>query len=129
MLSGTVEIEGCTWEVLEERRAGPQSQLFTLTKSDVPESKMHVRPLPGQTVGSLEEVSALAADPAVRWFCDDSGIQWEARLVVHSEPNAPEIQLVKFISQKLQVHELPYPFADGLGRRSDEELKNMLREK
>jgi hypothetical protein len=128
MLSGTVEIDGNTWEVTEERRAGPQSQLFNLRMRATPKSGMHVRPLPGQTVTSLEEVEALAADPAVRWFCDGAGIQWEARLVVHSEPNAPDAQLVKFISQKLQVLELPYPFADGLGRRSDEELSSMLSE-
>jgi len=128
MLSGTVDIDGSTWEVTEERRAGPQSQLFTLRMRGAPNSSMQVRPFPGQTVTSLEEVEALAADPAVRWFCDAAGIRWEARLVVHSEPDAPDVQLVKFISQKLQVHELPYPFLDGLGRRSDEELTSMLSE-
>ncbi len=126
MLSGTVELDGCTWEVLEERRAGPQSQLFALRKEDAPSSRMHVRPLPGQTVTTLEEVGALAADPAIRWFSDSGGIEWEARLVVHSAPNTRDVQLVKLISQKLQVHERPYPFAEGLGRRSDEELRNLL---
>jgi hypothetical protein len=128
MLSGTVELDGLTWQVTEERRAGPQSQLFTLTLAEAPNSRMHVRPFPGQTVTSLDEVGSLAADPAVRWFCDGDGLQWEARLVVHSEPNSPDVRLVKFISQRLQVHELPYPFADGLGRRSDDELRSLLRE-
>jgi hypothetical protein len=126
MLSGTVEIEGSNWEVAEELRAGPQSKLFTLTMVGSPQSRMHVRPLPGQSATTLDEVAALAADPAIRWFTDTSGIQWEARIVVHSEPNAADVLLVKFISDQHEVREVKYPFPDGLGRRTDEELQALL---
>lgn len=126
MLTGSVEIQGNTWEVTEEKRAGPQSQLFSLVMAGSPHSRMHVRPLPGQTVSTLDEVAALATDPAVRWFVDAQGVGWEARLVVHSEPKRADVMLVKFISAKLAVHEGPYPFKDGLGARSDDDLRNLL---
>jgi hypothetical protein len=126
MLKGTVELEGSNWDVVEELRAGPQSQLFSLTMAGSPQSRMHVRPPPGQTVTALEEVAELAADPAIRWFSDSSGVQWEARIVVHSEPNVADALLVKFISAKQQVREVDYPFRDGLGRRSDQELRDLL---
>ena len=126
MLTGTVEIEGSTWEVVEELRAGPQSQLFCLTMAGSPQSRMHVRPPQGRTVTALDEVAALAADPAIRWFSDGAGVQWEARIVVHSEPNTADALLVKFISANLDVREIDYPFRDGLGRRSDRELRALL---
>jgi len=127
MLSGTVEIDGRTWVVKEERRAGPQAQLFALTSEEAPQSRMHVRPLPDQPVKTLEEVGALAADAGIRWFADPDGAPWETRIVVHSEPNAADLMLVKFISEQFQVCEGPYPFRDGLGRRTDDELRALLR--
>ncbi|UCG85765.1 MAG: hypothetical protein JSW71_17875 [Gemmatimonadota bacterium] len=126
MLTGTVEIEGNTWEVTEEKRAGPQKQLFSLVLAESPHSRMHVRPLPGQAVSTLDEVAALAADPAVRWFADSEGVEWEARLVVRSEPNSADVLLVKFISEQFAVHEGPYPFRDGLGARTDADLRGLL---
>lgn len=126
MLNGTVEIGGTTWEVTEEKRAGPQTQLFSLVMPKSPHSRMHVRPLPGQTISTLDEVVVLAADPAIRWFADTDGVEWEARLVVHSEPDAADVVLIKLISQKSAVHEGPYPFQDRLGSRTDDELRRLL---
>jgi len=126
MLSGTVEIEGNTWEVTEEKRAGPQNQLFSLVMSESPHSKMHVRPQPGQTVSTLDEVAVLATDPAIRWFADSEGVEWEARLVVHSEPNSADVLLVKFISERFAVHEGPYHFKDGLGALTNDDLRSLL---
>jgi hypothetical protein len=128
MLNGTVEIGGTTWYVTEEKRAGPQTQLFSLVMPESPHSRMHIRPLPGQAVSSLDEVILLAADPAIRWFADEDGVEWEARLVVHSEPGAADVLLVKFISERLAVHEGPYPFQDRLGSRTDDELRRLLEE-
>ena len=127
MLSGTLEIDGRTWMVKEEKRAGPQAQLFALTMEEAPQSRMHVRPLPDQSVKTLEDVGALAADASIRWFADSEGVQWETRIVVHSEPNAADVMLVKLISERFQVREVPYPFSDGLGRRTDDELRDLLR--
>ena len=127
MLSGTLEIDGQTWVVKEEKRAGPQAQLFALTLEEIPQSRMHVRPLPDQSVTTLEDVGALAADAGIRWFADSEGVQWETRIVVHSEPNAADVMLVKFISERFQVCEGPYPFGDGLGKRTDDELRDLLR--
>ena len=126
MLNGTVEIDGLTWVVQEERRAGPQAQLFALTREEKPQSRMHVRPLPNQSVKTLEEVGALAADASIRWFADAEGVQWETRLVIHSEPNTADVMLVKFISERFNVCEGAYPYRDGLGRRTDGELRELL---
>jgi hypothetical protein len=126
MLNGTVEIDGNTWVVDEERRAGPQAQLFNLTMTETPQSRMHVRPLPDHPVKTLEEVAALATEPSIRWFADSEGVQWETRMVIHSEPNAADVMLVKFISERFQVCEGPYPFRDGLGTRTDDELRELL---
>ena len=127
MLNGTVDIDGHTWVVKEERRAGPQAQLFALTREEAPQSRMHVRPLPDQPVKTLEEVGALAADASIRWFADLEGVQWETRLVIHSEPGAADVMLIKFISERFAVCEGAYPFGDGLGRRTDDELRELLR--
>lgn len=128
MLKGTVNIAERAWDVLEEKRAGPQSQLFVLTAADSPASRMHVRPLPGTTVKELGELEVLAADAQIRWFEDHSGTVWETRLVLHSEPNAKDSWRVKFISDENAVVEGPYQYKDGLGRRTDEELAALLQE-
>ena len=57
---------------------------------------------------------------------DMNGLRWEARIVVHSEPQGRDRELVKFISDARDVRERDYGFADGLGRRSDDELRNLL---
>ena len=125
MLTGTIHIENRDWDVREEKRAGPQDQLFVLTATDSPSARMHVRSLPGAQVTQLDEVQLLAADAQIRWFADDTGASWETRLVLHSEPNGMDTWLVKFISQRTVV-ERPYPFRDGLGRRTDQELLELL---
>jgi hypothetical protein len=125
-LRGIIEIGGHEWEVWEEKRAGPQSQLFSLTAVDTPRSRMHVRSFPGQPAGSLEEVKLLAMDPQIRWFADPNGVGWEARIVLRAEPKAPDTRLVKFISEKHEVREGAYPFLDGLGGRTDDELGRLL---
>ena len=126
MLSGTINIGGHEWHVSEEKRGGPQTQLFSLTALDSPGSKMQIRLGTGQEARSLEEVELYAASPAIRWFTDGNGLRWEARIVVHSEPKQPDRELVKFISDALDVREGAYGFGDGLGRRSDEELRHLL---
>ncbi len=126
MLRGIIEIGGHEWEVREEKRAGPQSQLFSLTAVDTPRSRMHVRSFPGQPAGSLEEVELLAVDPQIRWFADPDGVGWEARIVVRAEPNGLDTRLVKFISEQHEVREGAYKFVDGLGGRTDEELGRLL---
>ena len=128
MLQGTVNIAERQWDVLEEKRAGPQSQLFVLTALDSPASRMHVRPPPGTTVKELKELELLASDPQIRWFADASGTVWETRLVLHSEPNGKDSWRVKFISENNAVVEGPYRHEDGLGRRTDQELVELLQE-
>jgi hypothetical protein len=88
---------------------------------------MHVRPLPGTTVTELSELELLAADAQIRWFADSTGTVWETRMVLHSEPDAMDSWRVKFISETNAVTEGPYPYKDGLGRRTDEELVALLR--
>jgi len=126
MLSGTISIGGHDWDVREEKRGGPQTQLFSLTALNAPGSSMQIRLGTGQEARSLEEVELYAASPAIRWFTDKNGLRWEARIVVHSEPKGPDRELVKFISDSRDVREGAYGFADGLGLRSDEELRNLL---
>ena len=126
MLTGTIVKNGQEWDVLEERRGGPLSQLFTLTSTQTPTSGMQIRLGSGQEVSSLEEVALYATDPAVRWFVDANGLRWEARLVVHSEPDGPDKQLVKFIADDQNVREGLYDFTDGLGNRNDEELSELV---
>ena len=126
MLSGTIKIGGHEWTVSEERRGGPQTQLLSLTAKDSPGAGMQIRLGAGQEAKSLEEVELYAATPAIRWFTDKNGLRWEARIVVHSEPKGPDRELVKFISDARDVREGEYGFADGLGRRSDDELRDLL---
>jgi hypothetical protein len=80
----------------------------------------------GQEAKSLEEVELYAANPAIRWFIDKNGLRWETRIVVQSEPKGPDRELVKFISDARDVREGKYGYADGLGRRSDDELRELL---
>jgi hypothetical protein len=126
MLSGTIHIGGHEWDVSEEKRGGPQTQLISLTALDSPGSSMQIRLGTGQEARSLEEVELYAASPAIRWFTDRDGLRWEARIVVDSGPKGPDRELVKFISDARDVREGAYGFADGLGRRSDDELRSLL---
>jgi hypothetical protein len=126
MLSGTVTIGGHEWNVSEEKRGGPQTQLLSLTAVDSPEACMQIRLGSGQEAKSLEEVELYAADPAIRWFTDNTGLRWEARIVVQSDSKGFDRQLVKFISDSRIVREGEYGLAGGLGMRSDEELRSLL---
>ncbi len=126
MLNGTIKIGGQEWSVSEEKRGGPQTQLLSLNAKDTPGAGMQIRLGAGQEARSLEEVELYAANPTIRWFTDKNGLRWEARIVVHSEPKGPDRELVKFISDARDVREGRYGFADGLGRRSDEELRGLL---
>jgi hypothetical protein len=87
---------------------------------------MQIRLGAGQEAKSLEDVGLYAADPAIRWFADDAGRRWEARIVVHSEPKGPDRELVKFISDTREVREGDYGLSGGLGLRTDEELRQLL---
>ena len=126
MLSGTVKIGGHEWNVSEEKRGGPQTQLFSLTAIDSPDARMQIRLGAGQEAKTLEDVQLYAADPSIRWFADQSGLRWEARIVLHSEPKGPDRELIKFISDTRDVREGPYGLSGGLGLRSDEELRRLL---
>lgn len=126
MLSGTVTIGGHEWNVSEEKRGGPQTQLLSLHAVDSPEACMQIRLGSGQEAKTLEEVELYAADPAIRWFTDTAGLRWEARIVVQSDPKGFDRQLVKFISDSRIVREGEYGLAGGLGLRSDEELVALL---
>jgi hypothetical protein len=126
VLTGTIQIGARDWEVREEKRAGPQSQLFVLEAKGSPAARMHVRALPGTTVTELKEVELLAADPQIRWFTAVDGVAWETRIVLHSEPDAVDSWRIKFISENNQVLEGPYDFKDGLGLRTDDELAQLL---
>lgn len=126
MLSGTVRIGGHEWNVEEEKRGGPQTQLLSLTAVGAPKAQMQIRLGSGQEARSIEEVELHAANPAIRWFVDRDGVRWEARIVVHSEPKGPDRLLVKFISERLDVREGNYGLAGGLGLRTDEELRQLL---
>lgn len=126
MLSGKIAIGGREWTVSEEKRGGPQTQLLSLTAVDSPGAAMQIRLGAGQEAKSLEEVELYAANPAIRWFTDNNGLRWEARIVVHSEPKGADRELVKFISDARDVREGGYGFHDGLGRRSDDELRELL---
>ena len=105
MLSGKIAIGGREWTVSEEKRGGPQTQLLSLTAVDSPGAAMQIRLGAGQEAKSLEEVELYAANPAIRWFTDNNGLRWEARIVVHSEPKGADRELVKFISNARDVRE------------------------
>lgn len=126
MLSGTVNIGGHEWSVSEERRGGPQTQLFSLIATDSPDARMQIRLGAGQEAKTIEDVGLFAADPTIRWFADAAGLQWEVRIVVHTEPKGPDRELVKFISEARDVREGPYRLSGGLGLRTDDELRALL---
>jgi hypothetical protein len=70
-------------------------------------------------------VQLLAGEPAYRWFVDGEERRWEVRLVIRTEPNGIEVMLAKFISGT-DVYEVEYSFRNGLGVRTDEELRELL---
>jgi hypothetical protein len=127
MLTGVVQTGGYKWQVREEKRQGPRSQIFILTAVDAPACEMHIRPMPGTEAKTIEEVQLLAGEPAYRWFVDAEERRWEVRLVIRTEPNGIEVMLAKFISGT-DVHEGEYSFRNGLGVRTDEELRELLKE-
>lgn len=125
MMNGTIEVGGHEWDVREERRQGPYERIFVLDARDESDARMQVRPDPGTEISTLEEVRLLAHDPHLRWFRDDAATIWEARIVVSSDPGKPEGRLVKFLS-RTEVYEVKYDFADGLGARTDDQLRDLL---
>ena len=127
LLRGVIVVKERTWQVREERRQGPRPQIFILNAADVPQSEIHIRPLPGQVITSLDEVRVLCVDPDTRVFFDGSGKRWEARIVIAST-DAGETRLIKLLSYEAggQVFEEPYPYTDGLGLRTDDELRELL---
>ena len=127
LLRGEIVVKERTWQVREERRQGPRPQIFILTAADVPQSEIYIRPLPGQVISTLDEVRVLCVDPDTRVFFDVSGKRWEARIVIAST-DAGETRLIKLLSYEAggQVFEEPYPYADGLGLRTDDELRELV---
>ncbi len=125
MLSGVIRAGGREWQVREEKRQGPRSQIFILEAVDAPGCEMHVRPAPGSEATRLEEVELLALDAEWRWFIHRDGERWGARLVLGSSPGA-DAQLIKFISGDGEVAEGEYPYHEGLGARTEDELSNLL---
>ncbi len=127
LLRGEIVVQERTWQVREERRQGPRPQIFILTAADVPQSEIYIRPLPGQVISTLDEVRVLCVDPDTRVFFDVSGKRWEARIVIAST-DAGETRLIKLLSYEAggQVFEQPYPYTDGLGLRTDNELRELV---
>ena len=126
MIQGVVTVAGREWTVREEKRQGAQAQaaqLLILEAVDGSKSEMHVRPAPGREASTLDDVEPLAFEPLYRWVTDTDGTRWEVRLVV---PDPPVRQLVKFICWGSGVFEGAYPYADGLGLRTDSELRDLL---
>jgi hypothetical protein len=123
-IAGSVRIGDREWQVREERRAGPWPQLLVLTAADAATSEMHVRLPEGDQIVELAELAPRAASPTCRWLADAEGARWETRLVLSDSPGRP---LVKFIHWPDDVHEGDYPFEDGLGLRTDAELRDLLR--
>lgn len=123
-LAGTVSVAGTEWNVHEEKRQGPRSQLLVYTRPSDTDAAMHVRPPDASPAQTLEDAESLAADPLYRWFVH-AGRRWEARLVVRSEPETPDVMLVKFIAGR-EVFEGEYPHRTGLGLRTDAELIELL---
>jgi hypothetical protein len=126
LLEGTIEIDGRTWEVKEERRGGPWSQLLILTARDGGHGVMHVRPEPGAEATTLEEAEIHAANPALRYFADD-GEAWQVRRVQASGEGGKEIPMLKFISRDGAVRECRFSSPSGLGLLSDDSLRELLR--
>ena len=128
MLAGVVEMAGRTWQLREEKRMGPRPQIFILSDAETPVNEMHVRPLPGHEVSSIDEVTLLSTDPETRTFADEEGILWEARIILGSDETGSK-QLIKVLSyQARKVYEEPYAFGDGLGRRTESELRHIVAE-
>lgn len=126
MVTGIVQTGGHKWQVREEKRQGPRRQIFILKAVDAPQCEMHIRPLPGSEAMSIEEVQRLAVDPSTRWFLDGLGERWQTRMVIHAEAGGHEVLLAKFISTRGEVYEGTYPYPDGLGVRTDAELRELL---
>ena len=126
MLNGVVDVAGRTWQLREEKRMGPRPQIFILSDAETPVNEMHVRPLPGHEVSSVDEVTLLGTDPETRTFADKEGIPWEARIILGSDETGSK-QLIKVLSyQARKVYEEPYPFGDGLGLRTEDELRQIV---
>lgn len=124
MIAGTVDVGGLEWAVREEKRGGEQSQILILER-DGGRMIMHVRPMPGAEAGNLEDVATLARDATYRFFRDADDRTWEVRIVTLTDPGKTPVRLAKFISG-MDVFETRYPFDDGLGLRTDEELINLI---
>jgi hypothetical protein len=128
MLNGVIDMAGRTWQLREEKRMGPRPQIFILSDAEVPANEMHIRPLPGHEVCSVDEVTRLSTDPETRTFADEEGIRWEARIILGSDETGSK-QLIKVLSyQARKVYEEPYVFGDGLGRRTEDELRQIVAE-
>jgi hypothetical protein len=127
LLRGEIDACGRHWAVREERRQGPRPQMFILNAIDAPENEMHIRPLPGEQVSTLDEVVPLSVEPATRIFFDEDGRRWEARIVI-AYGESGEKQLIKLLTYEVggEVYEGPYPFPDGLGVRTEGELRQLL---
>ena len=124
-IEGVVCVAGRDWRVREEKRQGPFTQMLVLSAVDGTPSEMHLRPMPGSEARQIDDVAALGETPAYRWFDDEDGVPWEARLVT---PDPPSELLIKFIARKKPVvFEGPYGHQGGLGLRTDEELRVSLR--
>jgi hypothetical protein len=123
LLTGTVTVAGRGWIVREEKRQGPRTQILILNAVDAPSSEMHIRPDPGNEARALEDVEPLALTPTYRWFEDEVGHRWEARIGL---PDPPTATLIKLICWGVGVFEGPYPFDNGLGVRTDAELVALL---
>ncbi len=127
LLRGEIVVKERTWQVREERRQGPRPQIFILNAADEPQSEIHIRPLPRQVISTLDEVAVLCVDPDTRVFFDEGGKRWEARIVIGST-DAGETRLIKLLSYEAggQVFEEPYHYSDGLGLRTDDELRELV---
>lgn len=124
-IEGVVCVAGRDWRVREEKRQGPFTQMLVLAAVDGTPSEMHLRPMPGSEAHHIDDIAALGETPAYRWFDDEDGVPWEARLVT---PDPPTEMLIKFIARKKPVvFEGPYGHDGGLGLRTDEELRVSLR--
>ena len=126
MLNGEMKIGGRTWAVKEELRQGPRPQIFILTAADSAASQMHIRPMPGVELTTIEEVASTSADPLTRTFADGDGVRWEVRMVVSSGDSGNTALIKIYSHQTTEVFERPYAFEDGLGLRTDDELRELL---
>ena len=120
-LAGRVRVGDQEWLAREERRAGPLPQLLILTLAGQTGSQMQLRFAEEEQVRSLEDISTRAHQPSERSFLDAADACWQARIATDDEG----ITRIKFIHWP-SVHEGSYPFEDGLGLRSDDELRALL---